>query len=104
MDQRELDDAYDQSKYAANLQQIVKRYATNSEAMRARIGAPKRFSYGTRPIEGLDLYPTSRPNAPINVYIHGGAWRSGLARDNAYAAELFVNSGAHFVAVDFNNV
>ena len=31
MDQQELDDAYDQSKYAPNLQQVVKRYATNSE-------------------------------------------------------------------------
>ena len=32
MDQAELDAAYDQSAYAPNLQQIVKRYATNSEA------------------------------------------------------------------------
>ena len=35
LDQQELDDAYDQSKYAANLAQIVKRYATNSEAVRS---------------------------------------------------------------------
>ena len=42
MDQAELDAAYDQSKYAPNLQQIVQRYATNSEAVRARLGAPRR--------------------------------------------------------------
>src|SRR5262249_25341463 len=41
MDQRELDDAYDQNKYAANLAQIVRRYATNSEAVRQRLGAPR---------------------------------------------------------------
>ena|SRR5437773_99025 len=35
MDQVELDAAYDQSVYAPNLQQIVKRYATNSERVRA---------------------------------------------------------------------
>src|SRR5437867_11819677 len=40
MDQAELDAAYDQIKYAPNLPQIVKRYATNSEAVRARLGAP----------------------------------------------------------------
>ena len=45
MDQQELDDAYDQSKYAANLAQIVKRYATNSEAVRTRLGAPRRYAY-----------------------------------------------------------
>src|ERR1700732_2615324 len=51
MDQKELDDAYDQSKYAPNLQQITKRYASNSIAMRARIGDPKRFNYGPTTIE-----------------------------------------------------
>jgi arylformamidase len=104
MDQQELDDAYDQSKYAANLAQIVKRYATNSEQVRARLGAPKRLAYGATPIEGLDLYPTRKPNAPVHVFIHGGAWRSGFARDAAYQAETFVHAGAHYVAVDFNNV
>ena len=29
---------------------------------------------------------------------------SGLAKDTAYYAELFVNAGAHYVALDFNNV
>jgi arylformamidase len=104
LDQQDLDDAYDQSKYAANLQQIVKRYATNSEQVRARLGAPKRLAYGPTPIEGLDLYPTQKPNAPVHVFIHGGAWRSGLAKDAAYQAETFVNAGAHYLAVDFNNV
>ena len=104
LDQAELDAAYDQAKYAANLQQIVKRYATNSEAVRARIGVPRRLAYGSTPIEGLDLYATKRPNAPIHVFIHGGAWRSGLARDYAFPAELFVNAGAHYAALDFINV
>src|SRR5215475_5289001 len=101
MDQTELDAAYDQSRYAPNLPQITKRYVTNSEAVRARLGAPRRFSYGTTAIEGLDVYVTKRPNAPINVFIHGGAWRLGLAKDSAYPAELFVHAGAHFVVPDF---
>jgi arylformamidase len=104
MDQQELDDAYDQSKYAANLQQIVKRYATNSEAVRKRLGNPVRLAYGPTPIEGLDLYPARGQNAPIHVFIHGGAWRSGLARDSAYQAETFVRAGAQYIALDFNNV
>jgi arylformamidase len=104
LDQKELDDAYDQSKYAANLAQIVKRYGTNSEAVRGRLGAPKRLSYGTTPIEGADLYSTKRPNAPVHVFIHGGAWRGGLAKNYAFQAELFVHAGAHFVTLDFVNV
>ncbi len=104
LDQQELDDAYDQSKYAANLQQIVKRYASNSEAARKRLGNPVRLAYGPTPIEGIELYRARGPNAPVHVFIHGGAWRTGSARDSAYQAELFVRAGAHYIAVDFNNV
>jgi arylformamidase len=104
MDQAELDAAYDQSAYAPNLQQLVKRYGTNSEFVRARLGAPRRYAYGPTPIEGLDVYMTKRPNAPINIFIHGGAWRGGLAKDYGFAAELFVHAGAHYVVPDFTNV
>src|SRR4051812_36250798 len=68
MDQKALDDAYDQSKYAPNIQQVIGRYATNSETARRHLGPPKRLSYGATPIEGADLYPTSRPNAPIQIF------------------------------------
>ena len=45
--QAELDDAYDQAKYAPNMQQVLARFASNSEAVRARLDAPKRFNYGS---------------------------------------------------------
>jgi arylformamidase len=70
----------------------------------ARIGAPKRLAYGATPIEGLDLYASKTPNAPVQVFIHGGAWRGGLAKDYATPAEMFVEAGAHFAVLDFNNV
>jgi arylformamidase len=104
MDQQELDDAYDQSKYAPNLQQVVKRYATNSEGVRARLGVPKRHAYGAAPIEGMDLFASKQANAPVHIFIHGGTWRTGVARDYVFAAETFVHAGAHFIALDFNSV
>jgi arylformamidase len=104
MDQVELDAAYDQIQYAANQPLITKRWSTNSDAVRGRLGAPKRFAYGPTAIEGLDVYATARPNAPIHIFIHGGAWRAGMAKDSAYPAELFVNAGAHYVVPDFINV
>jgi arylformamidase len=73
LDQKELDHAYDQSKYAPNLQQITKRYTSNSNAMRSRLGDPKRFDYGPTAIERLEVYSTKRPNAPIHIHVHGGA-------------------------------
>jgi len=38
------------------------------------------------------------------VFIHGGAWQGGTAKEHAYAAEVFVRAGAHFVVLDFDRV
>lgn len=100
-DQAELDVAYDQVPWAPNLQQVTGRYATNSELVRERIGAPRRVAYGPTEVEKLDIYATARPNAPIMVFIHGGAWRGGLAKNYAMPAEMFVRAGAHYVVPDF---
>jgi arylformamidase len=104
MDQKQLDDAYDQSKYAPNLQQIIHRYTSNSNAMRSRLGEPKRFNYGPTPIERLEVYATRRPNAPIHIHIHGGAWHQRPAADYAFPAEMLMNAGAHYVVPDFISV
>jgi len=100
-DQVELDAAYDQSFYAPMAGQIVKRWASNSDDVRARLGVPQREAYGPTEVEKLDIYRTKRPNAPIFVFIHGGAWLGGEAKNYAFPAELFVNAGAHYVALDF---
>ena len=101
MDQVELDAAYDQAFYAPLRMQNISRWASSSEATRARIGQPMRESYGPTAVEKLDIYRTKRTKAPIFVFIHGGAWLGGEARNYAFPAEMFVNAGAHYVALDF---
>lgn len=103
-DQKALDDAYDQAVYAPNRDQVLARFARASELVRQRIGQPEVFSYGEKPIERLELYRCGKEEAPINVFIHGGAWRAGSARDYGFPAEMHVRAGANFAAVDFNNV
>jgi len=103
MDQKEIDDAYDQSVWAPNQAHVSKRRAAWSEMIRARL-QPDRLAYGPTEIEKLDIYKTKRLNAPIRVFLHGGAWRGGSAKDCAYPAEMFVTAGAHYVAVDFVSV
>ena len=74
MDQVELDAAYDQAFYAPLRLEIIKRLASTSEAVRSRIGQPIRESYGPTEVEKLDVFRAKRANAPIFVFIHGGAW------------------------------
>jgi arylformamidase len=108
MDQQELDDAYDQVVYAPNRDQVGKRRIANSEIARAIIGAPERIAYGPTEIEKLDLYRSTKAGAqglvPVNIFIHGGAWRANKAADYTFLAEPFVKAGAHYVVLDFTNV
>lgn len=103
-DQAELDAAYDQSVYAANLRDVQTRMRRLSTEARRRLGAPQRYAYGPTEIERLDVYPARQANAPIQIFIHGGAWRSGLAAEHADAAELFHHAGAVYVVPDFTLV
>jgi arylformamidase len=104
MDQKALDDAYDQTVYAPNAAQLNERREANSEATRRRLGPPQRLAYGPTAIEQLDLYPTATAHAPVLMILHGGAWRAGLAREFADPVEIFVRAGAHCVIPDFVNV
>ena len=103
-DQVELDAAYYQAVYQPNILQLNRRWASNSARTRARIGEPLRRAYGDSAIEQLDIFRTDKPNAPVFVFIHGGAWIRGAAKDYAAPAEMFLGAGAHYVVPDFVNV
>jgi arylformamidase len=104
MDQQELDDAYDQHIYALNQPQIATRRGAANQRARHVMGEPERAAYGPSEIEKLDIYRSRQPNAPVCIFVHGGAWRQGRAADFALQAEPVINAGGHYVILDFTNV
>lgn len=100
-DQVELDAMYNQAVYAPNAVEVQHRYASNSDLTRARLGTPVRVPYGPSEIEKLNIFRARGSNAPIQVFIHGGAWRAGVAKDYCFPADVFVAGGAHFLVPDF---
>jgi len=110
MDQQELDDAYDQIVYASNRDLVVGRRVAASERARAILGPPQRVAFGPSDFEQLDIFRAPSPasegseGAPVNVFVHGGAWRRNRAADYAAQAELLIRAGAHAVLIDFINV
>jgi arylformamidase len=100
-DQSALDRQYDQRAWVHNADELIRRYAEASEAVRARLGEPDSTAYGAAPTETLDLYRAARSPAPLLVFFHGGAWQRLTNRESAFAAETFVRAGAHFAAADF---
>ena len=103
-DQAELDRCYDQTNWAPNMALVHGRSDAQCEVIRQRLGAPERLAYGPAEIEKLDLFKARVPNAPVMIYVHGGAWRSGASSRCHGPAEMFVDNGCNFIALDFSNV
>src|SRR5262249_214898 len=92
--------------YAPNQPLVHARRNAATARAKARLGAPERFQYGATDIESVDVYRAKKnpDNAPINVYVHGGAWRNGRSAGFVFLSEMIVDAGAHSVIVDFNNI
>src|SRR6202051_186019 len=75
-DQLELDASYDQVYYEPLIAQDSDRLASNSESMRARIGAPQRVAYGPTEDRKPRIYRAQPPQC-ADLHLH--PWRE-LAR------------------------
>lgn len=104
MTQKELDDAYTQDRYAANAAQVSRRYALASAYTRSLLGKPERIPYGRQMVEGLDLFRAKGDKAPVYIFIHGGAWKTGTAEKYSFVAAPFVMAGAACIIPDFSSV
>lgn len=98
--QEQLDDAYDQSKWA-DTEASVAEYVRLSAEVRERY-EPQNFRYGPSEKETLDVYPTTRTSAPIVIFVHGGAWRGLSRKDSAFPAPTFTDQGICFTALGFS--
>ena len=104
LDQEALDAAYRQEDYQPHQDEVNGRLSALSFELRLRRGYPERATYGEHPEEGMDIYRASATGAPVFVFVHGGIWRYLDAAMSGFAAEMFNDRGAHFVALDFSDV
>lgn len=65
-----------------------------SDALKSRISLLPNQRYGDGPRQLADLFPATRPGAPIVLFFHGGFWRA-LSKDHVgFVAGPLVESGA----------
>ncbi|WP_269933544.1 alpha/beta hydrolase [Aminobacter sp. HY435] len=102
-DQARLDLNYNQSAWAPNAGEIIAWYRSASLAAHERLQC-RNLAYGNGPLERIDLFAARDVNAPLVVYVHGGAWRSLNRMDSAFAAEAFVAAGVNFAVLDFASI
>lgn len=71
---------------------IMRTRIADSQAARRRFDFVPDVRYGSAARATMDIFPATRPRAAL-VYVHGGYWRAGCARDNSAVATPFAEHG-----------
>jgi arylformamidase len=104
MNQAQLDEAYDQSVFAPNMETVLARLANQNKSALRQLGEPEIYKYGQSADEDLLFYRTEKKNAPIHIFVHGGTWRFSVAKDYFAVAEPIVKAGANVALINFSSV
>ena len=84
MNQAERDAAYDNVAAVANSPALIAAGRAAAAPYRAARTLHLDLPYGTREREKWDLYPSTDPQAPCLVFIHGGYWQKNTREDFAH--------------------
>ncbi len=103
-DQAALDAQYNNQRSvpAADYAVYMKRYTDDTARAKHTLSCIEDLHYGEHPDQRLDLYVPEAAQAPVHVFIHGGAWRRLGKNDSGFAAPVFVAAGALFAALHFS--
>lgn len=101
--QRELDRNFDQRGWVSNALEIIGRYPELSRATRARFEY-RTVAFGPGEDETLDIFPVNAASAPVQIFVHGGAWRNFSKDDYSFPADGYVPAGVHTVVLNFSNL
>ena len=84
-DQATLDYECNPAVMIGNQDDYLKLYAERSAATRAARPDMAVGRYGAHPLQAMNIYPASRPGAPLHVFVHGGGWRILTKDDSDFA-------------------
>lgn len=99
----ELDRNFDQRNWVSNALEIIGRYPELSKATRERF-SHETIAYGPSADETLDLFRAEGTRAPIQIFVHGGAWKNFTKDDYSFPADAFVPAGVHTIILNFANL
>lgn len=73
--QAEIDAQYDVEASVPDFSVYARHFIDESRLARHRLRGELDVPYGPTRAETLDIFPASRPDAPVFMFIHGGYWR-----------------------------
>jgi arylformamidase len=81
--------------------QILARWASESEAVRAARRCELDLQYGPSYLEKLDLFFPDGPSRALLVFIHGGYWRAMDKNDFSFLAPTFSKQGVTVAMINY---
>src|SRR5438034_6922820 len=102
--QAELDRNFDQRGWVSNALEVMARFPELSKATRSRLKHRANVQYGPGPDETLDVFLADRSPGPVQIFVHGGAWKHFTKDDYSFPADAYVPAGIHTVVLNFSNL
>jgi arylformamidase len=102
--QEDLNRNFDQRGWVTNALEIIARYPVLSRATRERFTHNAAIPYGAHPDEVLDIFPAACAGGPIQVFVHGGAWKNFTKDDYSFPADSYVPAGINTVILNFSKL
>jgi arylformamidase len=103
-DRERLDGLLDARARVPDHERYTDRFSARSARLRARLPEHLDLRYGSRPRERLDLFlpPVGVPRPlPVNLFFHGGYWRSSDKERYSFVAETFLAAGMACAVVEY---
>ncbi|HWE74942.1 MAG TPA: alpha/beta hydrolase [Stellaceae bacterium] len=106
--QRELDDAFEQTVWAPNFEELRDKNKERCAEVRSHFEHFER-RYGQGEHETLEIVPTKQASedsggAPVLLFVHGGRWRPQPDNAFVYFADTVATAGAHLAAARFSTL
>jgi arylformamidase len=95
------DAQYNNRARVREAQRHLERWAKASELARQASSRRLDVVYGPGTSETLDIFPSTRADAPVFFFIHGGYWRALDKRDASFIAPSLVAAGAMVVVPNY---
>jgi arylformamidase len=99
MDQATLDSAYNTRGAVPDHEVWGALRSDRSAQARATMDCELDVRYGESGRQAMDIFPAG-PDSPVEIYIHGGAWKLKAKDDVSFIAEPLVPAGVTYVAID----
>lgn len=100
--QTELDRAYTQTEWAANIEEILQRWDERGVRCRNEGFGYAEHAYGAAGQERLDIFEASGPT--LHFHIHGGAWQRQSKEACSFIAQAMQSIDVPFVVPEFGRL